>query len=83
MRSASRDPVVGDEALTLLDGVSDLFVAKGKKTVHLDLSAAPPPDEELLGLLLGRSGKLRAPVLRAGSKLIVGYNADILEEQLR
>ena len=65
-----------------MEGVTDLFVAKGKKTVHIALGDARPSDEELLGLLLGRSGKLRAPVLRAGSKLIVGYNADILEEQL-
>ncbi len=73
---------MGAEALTLLDGVTDLYVAKGKKTLHLNLDAQRPSDDELLGLLLGRSGKLRAPALRTGSRLIIGYNADILTEQL-
>ena len=72
----------GREALELLDGVSDLYVAKGRKTVHVDLAGDRPGDDELLSLMLGRSGKLRAPALRAGSAFIVGYNADILGEQL-
>ena len=60
----------------------DLYIAKGKKTVHVDLSGDRPDDEELLGMLLGRSGKLRAPALRTGTTLIVGYNGDILGEHL-
>jgi hypothetical protein len=83
LRSTSKDPVEGPEALRLLEGVTDLYVAKGKKVVHLDLSAARPSDEELLGLLLGRSGKLRAPAMRAGSRFVVGYNPGILDEALR
>jgi len=66
----------------VLEGVTDLFVAKGKKTLHVDLANARPEDAELLALLLGRSGKLRAPVLRTGSRLIVGFNSEILAEQL-
>lgn len=71
-----------DAALDLLKGVTDLFVAKGKKSVHIDLSKARPSDDELLALMLGRSGKLRAPTLRSGKRLIVGFNADILKETL-
>lgn len=73
---------MGREALTLLDGVNDLYVAKGKKTLHVDLSAERPSDDELLGLLLGRSGKLRAPTMRSGARLIVGYNSDMLRTLL-
>ncbi len=57
-------------------------MAKGKKTVHVDLANDRPGDDELLGLLLGRSGTLRAPALRSGSTFVVGYNADILAETL-
>lgn len=46
------------------------------------LPAERPSDEELLALMLGRSGKLRAPVVRTGNRLIVGYNADLYEETL-
>ena len=69
-------------ALALLDGVTDLYVAKGKKTVHFDLKRARPSDEEIFGLILGRSGTLRAPAIRSGSRLVVGFNPDILGETL-
>jgi len=62
--------------------VRDLFVARGKRVVHVDLVKARPSDDELLGLLLGRSGKLRAPTLRTGARLLVGYNQEILDSVL-
>lgn len=71
-----------DEALALLEGARDLYVAKGKKTVHIDLAGNRPSDEEILGLILGRSGTLRAPALRSGTTFVVGYNADILADTL-
>ena len=69
-------------ALELLEGVTDLFVAKGKKSVHVDLRKDRPSDDELLGLMLGRSGTLRAPTLKSGKRLIVGFNAEILRDTL-
>jgi len=57
-------------------------VAKGRKTVHVDLKSDRPSDEELLSMMLGRTGKLRAPTIRAGKKVIVGFNADLLGETL-
>jgi arsenate reductase-like glutaredoxin family protein len=74
---------VGSAALALLDGVTDIYVAKGKKILHLDLTAERPSDDELLGLLLGRSGNLRAPAIRAGTRFVVGYNPEILKTTLR
>ena len=49
-------------------------MAKGKKIVHVDLKRERPPRAELLGLLLGPTGNLRAPTLRKGRKLIVGFD---------
>jgi len=37
---------------------------------------------ELTGLITGRSGTLRAPTLRRGKTLIVGYSDDMYEELL-
>ena len=65
-----------------MEGITDLYVAKGKKTIHFDMAQARPPDDEILGLIMGRSGKLRAPALRKGSALVVGFNPDILSEAL-
>lgn len=41
-----------------------------------------PSDEEILGLILGRSKTLRAPTLRRGKTLLVGFNADSYSETL-
>ena len=78
MRSATRDPVTGDQVLGLLEGVGDLYVAKGRKIVHVDLGADRPADDDLASLLCGRTGKLRAPTMRSGDRLLVGYNAEML-----
>ena len=56
--------------------MDELYVAKGKKIVHLDLKRQKPPRAALLGLLLGPTGNLRAPTLRKGRKLIVGFDED-------
>jgi hypothetical protein len=75
--------VAGDAALDLLDGVTELLVAKGRtKIVRVDLAGSRPDDDTLLGLLLGRSGKLRAPALRRGSRFFVGYNREMMPELL-
>ena len=54
--------------------MDDLYVTKGKKVVHVDLRASRPPKAELLGLLLGPSGNLRAPTVRRGRTLVVGFD---------
>jgi arsenate reductase-like glutaredoxin family protein len=82
VRSATKEPVEGDAALELLDGVTQLRVAKGKKVVDVDLGEDRPTDEELLALLLGRSGKLRAPTIRTGDTLLVGFHLGMFEEAL-
>ena len=82
MQSAGREPIEGDDALSVLEGADELWVAKGRKTVHFDLKKDRPSDEELLSHLLGRSGKLRAPTLRTGRKVIVGFNSELLETTL-
>jgi arsenate reductase-like glutaredoxin family protein len=51
-----------------------LVAAKGKKVTTLDLQTAPPADDVLAGLMLGPTGNLRAPVIRVGQTILVGYN---------
>ena len=58
----------------MLKDVDELYVAKGKRVVHVDLRSAKPPRAELLGLLLGPTGNLRAPTLRKGRTLVVGFD---------
>jgi hypothetical protein len=72
-----------EEALALARKATEIFVARGKKVVHVDMLAAPPPDDELLRLLLGPSGNLRAPTVRRGTTLIVGFDPDTYARTLR
>ena len=64
---------------SLLKGMTELCVAKGKKVVRVDLSSEDrPPDRELVAMMVSRWGKLRAPAMRVGTTFVVGYNQDIL-----
>jgi arsenate reductase-like glutaredoxin family protein len=73
---AKKAPITGNAALDVLKTVDHLYVAKGKQVVHVDLRANEPSKAELLGLLLGPTGKLRAPTLRKGHTLIVGFDEE-------
>lgn len=79
MRHAGKEPVTGNAALALLEGVTELVATKGRKVERFDLRGDRPSDADLLAVVLGRSGKLRAPAMRTGATLVVGYNATLLE----
>jgi arsenate reductase-like glutaredoxin family protein len=57
-------------------------VAKGKNVVHLNLKKDKPAQAELLNLVLGPTGNLRAPTVRVGKKLLVGYNEEMYQAVL-
>jgi arsenate reductase-like glutaredoxin family protein len=71
---AKKATIKGDAALGALKDVDELYAAKGKRVVHVDLKRAKLPRAELLQLLLGPTGNLRAPTLRKGRTLIVGFD---------
>jgi hypothetical protein len=59
------------------------MVSRGKKTVAFDMKKEPPDRETLLAHLLGPTGNLRAPALRRGKTLLVGFSADSYRDNLR
>jgi arsenate reductase-like glutaredoxin family protein len=64
----------GKDALALLRDVDEVYASKGKQVVHLDLRKEKPDAATLKALLLGPTGNLRAPTLRKGRTLIVGFD---------
>jgi hypothetical protein len=80
---AKKATIKGDAALGVLKDADELYVAKGKRVVHVDLKRQKPPRAELLALLLGPTGNLRAPTLRKGRTLIVGFDEATYERVLR
>lgn len=57
-------------------------MAKGKKVVAFDLKKDKPDDETLLAHMLGPTGNLRAPTIRKGKTLLVGFNEDVYADVL-
>ena len=62
------------EALALVQEVDEIYASKGKQVVHLDLKRDKSDKAALLSVLLGPTGNLRAPTLRKGRALLVGFD---------
>lgn len=56
--------------------MTKLLVAKGKKVTQIDLKKDRPDDETLIKMMLGPTGNLRAPTLKVGKTVLVGFNPE-------
>lgn len=72
--NAKKSILAEAEALKFAGEADELYATKGTKVVHLNLKQERPDDETLLKLMIGPSGKLRAPTLRVGKTLVVGFD---------
>src|SRR5690348_7605531 len=79
---AARDRRGRDEALELARKADRVVVVRGKKVVAFDMKGNPPDDETLLAHLLGPTGNLRAPTLRKGKTLLVGFSEEAYRQEL-
>jgi arsenate reductase-like glutaredoxin family protein len=55
---------------------------RGKKITDFDMKKDPPAKEDLLAVMLGTTGKLRAPTIVRGKTLLVGFNQEIYDDLL-
>lgn len=60
--------------------MSKLLVAKGKKFTQIELKKDRPDDETLIKMMLGPTGNLRAPTLKVGKTILVGFNPEAFTE---
>lgn len=77
---AKKTVLAEEKALELASQCDQLYVTKGTKVHHINLKTERPDDETLLSLMIGPSGKLRAPTLKKGRTLIVGFDAATYEQ---
>ncbi|MCF6186218.1 MAG: hypothetical protein L3J49_01910 [Desulfobulbaceae bacterium] len=75
---ARKQKIEGDDAWNLLAASDRIVVGRGKKVAVYD----PNKDDkdEILKICLGRTGNLRAPTLKIGRLLVVGFNDDMYAE---
>jgi arsenate reductase-like glutaredoxin family protein len=67
----------------LLRMSSKVVASKGKTVTNFNLKKDPPVEKVLYESLLGPTGNLRAPTLRMGKTLIVGFNEDTWKKLFR
>ena len=81
--NAKKDTYTEKKALALLKDANELYAARGKTVVHIDLKKDAPSNEELKKLVLGPTGNLRAPTLRKGKTIMVGFHQETYEKLFR
>ncbi len=67
--------MTADQVWALFEGAAAILVAKGKKVFEFPVEQSRR--EEILAVVLGRSGTLRAPTIKVGERFLVGFNEEI------
>lgn len=76
--NAGKEKIQEAEAWSLLAGAKEIIVGRGKKfTIY---NPATDDREVILKQCLGRTGNLRAPTLKIGDRMIVGFCEDMYTE---
>lgn len=75
-RPSRREPLTEADAKALLGAVSEVFIAKGKSVRTVRARDATPDD------LRGPTGNFRAPLLKVGRRLLVGFHEETLRNEL-
>jgi arsenate reductase-like glutaredoxin family protein len=80
---ARKAPLKQKEALAMLTDVDEIYSTKGKRVTYVNLKREKPSHETLLSLILGPTGNLRAPTLRVGRILLVGFDQATYKKMFR
>jgi arsenate reductase-like glutaredoxin family protein len=75
---ARKEPLRAEETWQLLQDADEVIVAQRKKVLRLHPQQAQK--EAILAEALGRSGTLRAPTLRLGSRFLIGWSEALYAE---
>lgn len=70
------------QAMEIVESVDRIFATKGTKVRFIDLKADKPSKAEIEDLVIGPTGKLRAPTIKVGRTLVVGFNESTYNEVL-
>jgi hypothetical protein len=74
--NASRQRYGAEDLAEVFAEATRVVVAKGKKVLTFDLKATKVSDPEFRKAVLGPSGNLRAPTIRTGKTIFVGFHPD-------
>ena len=77
MVTAAKAKLGRAEALELAHSARKVIVTKGTRVDTFDMNNNAPKDADLLKAMLGPTGNLRAPTIRNGQTLLVGFNEEL------
>jgi arsenate reductase-like glutaredoxin family protein len=76
MVEAKKKALRAEEALKLAQSVDEIYATKGSNRVYFNLKQEKPEQDKLLAAMLGPTGNLRAPILKKGRVLLVGFDQE-------
>ena len=82
MVDAKKNTISAARALALAREVDEIVATRGRQVIRMDLRKEKPDAETLKKLLIGPSGNLRAPTLRIGKTLLVGFDEETYRKLL-
>ncbi len=62
--------------------MKSIHIVRGKKRTQIDLAKDAPDGAALAAVLLGPTGNLRAPTLKQGTTMLVGFSPELYAEVL-
>jgi arsenate reductase-like glutaredoxin family protein len=79
---AKKNVLKKSDALKLAAAAKELYSSRHNKVVHVNLAKEKPDEKTLSELMLGPTGNLRAPTLKVGDVLLVGFNEETYKKVL-
>ena len=73
---ARKNKFEGGNAVAFVRQAEEVWIAKGKIVRRIAFKKETISDDELLELVTGPTGNLRAPTIRRGKKLFVGFHPE-------
>lgn len=77
MVDARKERFGSGELEPIFKGARRVLACKGKKVQEFDMRSVAATDEAFEANVLGPSGNLRAPTVRTGSTVVVGFHAEV------
>ena len=75
---ARKDTITAKPAFELINSFNKIIVGRGKKV--LEFNPSPDNIDDIMKVVLGRTGNLRAPAVQTGAALFIGFSDNIYNE---
>lgn len=83
-RVDARKTRIGPSALAdVVKGAKTVLVSNGRSVARFELAPGSRQRGEMFARMVGPTGNLRAPTLKRGGLVVVGYHADSLKELVK